>query len=173
MKRKGFTLVEILVSLCVFLIIFAGVLTTYSLSVKGTNKLEEYTYFEKLCLDIDKIYDNEGYQSLRINVFMDNSKDIPGETVTSTDNLPGTSYKNDVYYDASYQLLDDKTNSKYKLSYDYTIYQSSDGDDTTTAYSKLIISIYNLDKNYYVIEKLDYGNSNVVYIKVSEDTSNV
>ena len=160
MKRKGFTLVEILVSLAVFLTIFAGILTTYSLSVKGANKLEEYIYFEKLCLDIDKIYDNEGYESLKINIFNDT---VSSSTVTEN-NTTTITYSNEIYYDASYQISSSTDNSKYKLEYEYkeitsTSIDESSNENTSTTTSSLIISIKNYRKDYYIIENLDYGSS--------------
>lgn len=162
MKRKGFTLVEILVSLAVFLTIFAGILTTYSLSVKGANKLEEYIYFEKLCLDIDKIYDNEGYKSLKINIFNDSVQGI--ESTDEENNTTTTTYSNEIYYDASYQISSSTDNSKYKLNYEYkeiasTSIDESSSENTSTTTSSLIISIKNYRKDYYIIENLDYGSS--------------
>ena len=63
-KKKGFTLVEVLVSITIFLTVFSVVLSTYYLAQKRVYKQEETQYIENLCLDIDKIYDNEGYEGL-------------------------------------------------------------------------------------------------------------
>ena len=63
-KKKGFTLVEVLVSITIFLTVFSVILSTYYLAQKRVYKQEETQYIENLCLDIDKIYDNEGYEGL-------------------------------------------------------------------------------------------------------------
>ena len=63
-KKKGFTLVEVLVSITIFLSVFAVILSTYYLAQKRVYRQEETQYIENLCLDIDKIYDNEGYEGL-------------------------------------------------------------------------------------------------------------
>ncbi len=132
-KRDGFTLVEVLVSITVFLITFMGIISGYYLIEKRAFKQEEYQYVENICLDIDKIYDNEGYSGLvslyGFNVIEDNIS------------------SGEIYYDKDYKLC--SANYKYILSYSYKC--KSD--------VSFIISIKNDVNNYYVIKDLEYGHS--------------
>lgn len=118
--RKGFSLVEVVVALAVFIISFVAILSCYLLGVKAYQKQTEYLYFETICLDIDKVYDKEAnWQMAYFN-----------------------QEANEYYYNSSYQLVQNP--DKYTLS----VKMENDN---------LIISIYNNNDNYYVIENLNYG----------------
>ena len=84
-KRKGLTLVEVLVSITVFLTVFMGILSTYYLTQKRIAKQEEYQYLENICLDIDKVYDTEGIEGINSR-FNFNIKDENDGDLTSTTN---------------------------------------------------------------------------------------
>lgn len=98
MKRKGFTLVEVLVSLSIFVLTFGGILTSYLLSLKGAEKLEEYQYFENICLDINALYDEKGFSEVQSY-------------------LQVNSNEGNVYYDADYKLVEKE--DKYTLYFIY------------------------------------------------------
>lgn len=121
--KKGFTLVEVLVSIAVFTISMATILSCYLLSVKSTAKMKEYTYFENICLNIDEFYDDNRISDYGMNPTTD---------------------KQYIYYDSSFNKV--STIDKYTLTY----YLENED---------LIISIYNNNSNYYVIEYLNYGRS--------------
>ena len=167
MKRKGFTLIEVLVSLCVFLIVFAGVITTYSFSIRGSQKLEEYLYFEKICLDIDKVYDTQGFDAVKSNIFKLSEETKPDETTeTKNEEITLTTQKYTILYNANYELTNDTDDVKYNLICVYKITVSSEN----TSYD-LEISINNNLKNYMVIDKLDYGSPQSVKTGTKGDTS--
>ena len=120
--KKGFTLIEVLVSVGVFLLTFGVILSTYLLSVNGVHKYEEYQFFENICITIDTIYDTKKIEGVKAYF---NNKEL-------------------VYYNSSYEMVDNE--DKYSLSYTYNN-------------ENLIVSIKNNEKNYFVIEDLDYGVS--------------
>ena len=122
--KKGFTLIEVLVSVGVFLLTFGVILSTYLLSVNGVHKYEEYQFFENICITIDTIYDTKKIDGVKAYF---NNKEL-------------------VYYNSSYEMVDNE--DKYSLFYTF--------DDV------LIVSIKNNEKNYFVIENLDYGVSKVL-----------
>ena len=113
MKRKGFTLVEVLVSLSIFVITFGGVITSYFLSIRGAEKLEEYQYFENICLDINTIYDQNGF--IEVKKYLNVSEDI-GE----------------VFYNENYIQVEEQ--DKYTLSY---IYNSAEKELTISIYNNV------------------------------------
>ncbi|CDC42226.1 unknown [Firmicutes bacterium CAG:449] len=119
--KKGFTLIEVLVSVGVFLLTFGVILSTYLLSVNSVHKYEEYQFFENICITIDTIYDTKKIDGVKAYF---NNKEL-------------------VYYNSSYEMVDNE--DKYSLSYTYN--------------DILIVSIKNNEKNYFVIENLDYGVS--------------
>ncbi len=119
--KKGFSLVEVVVALAVFVVSLVAILSCYFLGVKAYQKQTEYLYFETICLDIDKVYDKE--EDWQVLYF--------GQE------------KSEYYYNSDYQLVE--TEDKYTLSVI--------NDDN----NNLIISIYNNNDNYFVIENLNYG----------------
>lgn len=119
--KKGFSLVEVVVALAVFVVSLVAILSCYFLGVKAYQKQTEYLYFETICLDIDKVYDKE--EDWQVLYF--------GQE------------KFEYYYNSDYQLVE--TEDKYTLSVI--------NDDN----NNLIISIYNNNDNYFVIENLNYG----------------
>ena len=165
MKRKGFTLIEVLVSLSVFLIVFAGVITTYSFSIKGSQKLEEYIYFEKICLNIDKVYDAQGFDTVKSNIFKLSEETKPETAETINEGITLTTEKYTILYNANYEVTNNTNDAKYNLNYIYKITVSSEN----TSYD-LEISIYNNSKNYTVIGKLDYGSPQFVKTGTKGDT---
>lgn len=95
--KKGFSLVEVLVALSIFVISFVVILSTYLLATKGYQKEKEYLYFESICYDIDYYYDNQSDWSTYF----------------------GSGYENDfgkVFYDSDFKIVDE-INAKYELSY--------------------------------------------------------
>lgn len=99
MKKKGSTLVEVLVSLVIVSIIFASCLTTYLLTIKAQSKQKEYLHFETICQDIDKYSDR--YKKDWNIYYFDNTN-------------------NKQYYDNNFNLVDTNQEYKYELSFYYT-----------------------------------------------------
>jgi len=133
-KKEGFTLVEVLVSMTIFLIVFISIIASITIVINRVGRYEEYEYLENICLDIDKIYDNEGYEGL-VKYY-------------SFESLDDDSSSGELYIDSSYEF----TNSDYKyiLSYKYT----KEDDDVS-----FVISLKNDKNDYYIIENLEYGHS--------------
>lgn len=124
MKKKGFTLVEIVVSIALFSVMVGAIFSCYFLARNANIKHKEYLYFENICLEIDYYYDKYG-------------KDWEN-------NFYKNDHANDIYYyDNNYKQVEEL--SKYELSFKYN------------EKDEMILSIKNLDKNYYVIENLNYG----------------
>ena len=84
--KKGFTLIEVLVSVGVFLLTFGVILSTYLLSVNGVHKYEEYQFFENICITIDTIYDTKKIDGVKAYF---NNKEL-------------------VYYNSSYEMVDNE-----------------------------------------------------------------
>ena len=133
-KKEGFTLVEVLVSMTIFLIVFISIIASITIVINRVGRYEEYEYLENICLDIDKIYDNEGYEGL-VRYY-------------SFESLVDDSSSGELYIDSTYKFS--KSDYKYILSYKYT----KDESDVS-----FIISIKNDKNNYYIIENLEYGHS--------------
>lgn len=130
--KKGETLVEILVAIAVFLIIFAG-LVTCLLSLSNLNRRQQaYVYFENICRSIDQYIDVAG-----------ESWDIAYWGISNSDASeaePAT-----VYYDENYAVCQPDEQPRFRLEYHY---------DSENA---LIVSVQDIVKGYEVISGLNYG----------------
>lgn len=58
--KKGLTLVEVLVSITLFVISFATCISIYFISLKQETRQKEYLAFENICLEIDAYSDKYG-----------------------------------------------------------------------------------------------------------------
>lgn len=99
-NKKGTTLVEVVVSIAVFLIVFGGLVTSYFALNKMVLKQKEFVYFEAVCLDIHEysnVYKKE-WDKYYFNLDMAESNSV-------------------IYYDGNFNIT--KNISKYKLSYQY------------------------------------------------------
>lgn len=131
--KKGLTLVEVLVSISVFVISFATCITVYFTVVKQETRQDEYLAFENVCLEIDKYSDTYG-SNWNIEYF-GNDKDIQ-------------------YYDEKFTLLTGDINIddiKYQLEFDYIENQ----DDVL----ELIVNIYEVESGRFIIKDLNYGGA--------------
>ncbi len=177
-KKKGLTLVEVLVSITVFLTLFMGILSTYYLAEKRIAKVEEYQYLENICLDIDKVYDTEGYDGLARRYNFSNpdigAKGDPEGEITKDEcesedytRNPDSSKENTTSSESSYKVSEEQTDesgqtyktktitneityTNYYVSYDKTI-------TTTKKYYHLTIEnkeLY-LDSNYNFVTSSD------------------
>lgn len=96
--KKGFTLVEVLVSIFVFSLILVVTLSTYLLSVTFEKRQSEYIYFETICLDINK-YSDIYKKEWNIHYFNNDS--------------------NEQYYDVNFNYVGLRAD-KYKLAFHYS-----------------------------------------------------
>lgn len=131
--KKGLTLVEVLVSISVFVISFATCITVYFTVIKQETRQDEYLAFENVCLEIDKYSDTYG-SNWNIEYF-GNDKDIQ-------------------YYDEKFTLLTGDINIddiKYQLEFDYVENQ----DDVL----ELIVNIYEVESGRFIIKDLNYGGA--------------
>lgn len=96
MKKRGFTLVEVLTSMFIFTLIFAVCLSTYLISVRLEQRQSEYLFFESVCLDINE-YSNAYKKEWNIYYFGNES--------------------HVQYYDSAYILVAEE--DKYQLSFSY------------------------------------------------------
>lgn len=173
-KRKGLTLVEVLVSITVFLTVFMGILSTYYLTQKRIAKQEEYQYLENICLDIDKIYDAEGIEGINsrfnFNIKDENDGDlestindcededkIPEDYTKDDETQSQSEYVIEVVTDSENKETDEKTR-KYTITY-LTKYSYESIDKkivTTTQKMKNNSSGYlYLDSNYKFVKETE------------------
>lgn len=134
--KKGLTLVEVLVSISIFVISFATCITVYFTVIKQETRQDEYLAFENVCLEIDKYSDTYG-SNWNIEYF-GNDKDIQ-------------------YYDEKFTLLTGDINVddiKYHLEFDYVENQ----DDVL----ELIVNIYEVESGRFIIKDLNYGGARYV-----------
>lgn len=96
MKKRGFTLVEVLVSMFVFTLAFGVAVSTYLVSLNLEQKQTAYLFFESVCLDINQYSDRFGREWNREYFGNDNSTQ---------------------YYDSSFALIE--AEGKYELSFFY------------------------------------------------------
>lgn len=131
--KKGLTLVEVLVSISIFVISFATCITVYFTVIKQETRQDEYLAFENVCLEIDKYSDTYG-SNWNIEYF-GNDRDIQ-------------------YYDENFTLLTGDINIddiKYQLEFDYIENQ----DDVL----ELIVNIYEVESGRFIIKDLNYGGA--------------
>ena len=96
--KKGFTLVEVLVSIFIFSLVLVTTLSTYLLSISFEKRQSEYMYFETICLDINK-YSDVYKREWNLYYFNNDS--------------------NVQYYDINFNYVGTTIN-KYKLAFFYT-----------------------------------------------------
>lgn len=96
--KKGFTLVEVLVSIFIFSLVLVTTLSTYLLSISFEKRQSEYIYFETICLDINK-YSDVYKREWNLYYFNNDS--------------------NVQYYDINFNYVGTIIN-KYKLAFFYT-----------------------------------------------------
>lgn len=97
--KKGFTLVEVLVSIFIFSLVLVTTLSTYLLSISFEKRQSEYIYFETICLDINK-YSDVYKREWNLYYFNNDS--------------------NVQYYDINFNYVGTTIN-KYKLAFFYTV----------------------------------------------------
>ena len=133
-KTKGLTLVEVMVALAVFTIVFLGFTASYVLITKLGLKHEEFVYFEQVCKDIDAY----SYQYKDADTAWD-------ANYFGDDYIHLVDGKYVVNYNDRFEKV--KEENRYKIEYYY--------DDQ----GQLIVSVYNVEMEYTVIENLNYGAS--------------
>ncbi len=100
--KKAMTLVEVLVALTIFLLIFTLTLSIYASISIISKRQKQYTYFESICLDIDKYYDSYDKQW---DIYYYNHNAEFGTVI---------------YYSSSYQVSQN-SDARYELEYKYDI----------------------------------------------------
>lgn len=130
--KKGETLVEVLISIAVFLIIFAGLITCI-LGMSNLNRRQlSYVYFENICRNIDFYVDAEAKNWDSVYFGVSNpTADEENRAI--------------IYYNDNFAVCQENEQRRYQLEY----YYDSNGD--------LIISVQDIVKDYAVISALNYG----------------
>ena len=100
MRRKAFTLVEVMVALAVFAIVIVGVTTTVIFVTRMEKRSEYFSHFETICLDIDKYSDEYG-REWDLHYYGEKKDE-------------GT-----IYYSSSYGIVPTQVESKFTLTYSY------------------------------------------------------
>ena len=135
-KKKGTTLVEVLVAIAVFSIISAAMLSSLLILRKTSARQEEYLRFEMICSDIAFYGDEYG-------------RDWDKEYYS----LPASQNEGKVYYDHDFELS--TTDKIYCLSYSYL-------DTNSDGYPELIVTIRHVESGRFIIENLNYGGGRYV-----------
>ncbi len=131
--KKGFSLVEVLVSMTIFIISFASCISIYFITLKYNTRQEEYLAFENICYEIDKYSDR--YNSQWNIEYFGNDANVQ-------------------YYDENYLHLGNESDInaiKYQLVF---YYEENDKNEF-----ELIIDISEKDTGRFVIKSLNYGGA--------------
>lgn len=131
--KKGLTLVEVLVSITVFIISFATCITVYFTVVKHEQKQEEYLAFENICLEIDKYSDT--YKSNWNVEYFGNENNVQ--------------YYNEKYFHLTGDFKVDDI--KYQLTFEYV--------ENDNQVFELIIDIFEVESGRFIIKDLNYGGA--------------
>ena len=132
MKRKGYTLVEVIVAFAIFAIVLTGVSATFTFTSKMETRNGYFIHFEAICADID--LDSDEYQREWDTYYYG----IHGDDGT-------------IYYSSDYQVVGGESAAKFVLTYSY------DSDDqlivnvTEKNNNQVIIRDLNYGGNRYVV----------------------
>lgn len=130
-KKKGTTLVEVLVAIAVFSIISVAMFSSLLIIRRSVARQEEYLHFEMICSDI-AFYGDEYKRGWDVEYF----------------SLPFSQNEGQIYYDRDFNVS--ATEQVYCLSYSYA-------DTDSDGYSELIISIQHVESERFIIKNLNYG----------------
>ena len=100
MKRKGYTLVEVIVAFAIFAIVLAGITSTFAFTSKMQTLSDCYVHFETICLDIDTYSTTYG-RNWDLHYY--------GAQLDSAT----------IYYNDKYEVTASEENARYSLSYEY------------------------------------------------------
>lgn len=100
MKRKGYTLVEVIVAFAIFAIVLAGITSTFAFTSKMQTLSDCYVHFETICLDIDTYSTTYGRSW---------DEHYYGERTDGTT----------IYYTDKYEVTASEEDARYSLSYEY------------------------------------------------------
>ena len=135
-KKKGTTLVEVLVSIAVFSIISVAMFSSLLVMRKTSARQEEYLRFEMICTDI-AFYGDVHKRNWDKEYF----------------SLSESREEGEIYFGYDFSLSE--TDKIYCLSYSYF-------DTNSDGYKELIISIYHVESGRVIIEDLNYGGGRYV-----------
>ena len=135
-KKKGTTLVEVLVSIAVFSIISVAMFSSLLVMRKTSARQEEYLRFEMICTDI-AFYGDVHKRNWDKEYF----------------SLSESREEGEIYFGYNFSLSE--TDKIYCLSYSYF-------DTNSDGYKELIISIYHVESGRVIIEDLNYGGGRYV-----------
>ena len=130
--KKGETLVEVMVSIAVFVVMLIGI-TTCLLSLADLNRRQQaYVYFENICRNIDH------YTEAKAKGWDQAYLDVSNPTADKD-------HQAAVYFRSDYTVCQAEDSPRFSLEYYY-----NDQDE-------LIITVRDIDKGYVVISELNYG----------------
>lgn len=141
-KVKGATLVEVIVSMAVFLIVF-GVLVASFFSLRTmVKKQQEYLHFEAICSDIA--------------IYRDNKDKVLGDRwELLLEAYFGPHSDKTIYFGSNYDVVETKNEATYTLTYSV-----NDVNNTPDNFldNQLVISVHKTkDFSYMIVENLNLG----------------
>ena len=157
--KKGSTLVEVMVALAVLAIVSASLVAGY-LSINNVQlRQKEYLYFEGVCLDVDKLYDEYGVGADGMawaNVYFP-AGTINAEGVQNGEGVVPNPDKWFVYYTQDFVpcMASDEQQIVYKVEFWY----EKDGQRTNVFDSScsLVVHIIHNGNSRVVVDTLNYG----------------
>ncbi len=135
-KKKGTTLVEVLVAIAVFAIISVAMFSSLLVMRKTSARQEEYLRFEMICTDI--AFYGDVYQRNWDKEYF---------------SLPASQDEGQIYF--GYDFAVSETDRIYCLSYSYL-------DTNSDGYKELVVSIRHVESGRTIIEDLNYGGGRYV-----------
>ncbi len=158
--KKGSTLVEVMVALAVLAIVSASLVAGYMSIDNVQLRQKEYLYFEGVCLDVDKFYDEYGVGADGMawaNVYFPNGV-INAEGVQDEDGVVENADKWFVYYTQGFVPCTslDELQIVYKVEFWY----EKDGVRVVPATdANLVVHIIHNGNSRIVVDTLNYGTS--------------
>lgn len=131
MKKRAFTLVEVIVAIAILAIALVGIGTTFRFTTKMETINDYYIHFESICIDID--------------TYLSKYKNITDDEWDK--HYFGTHYEEGatIYYSSDYHVVSDASQAKFVL-----VYGLNEDDE-------LIVNVKEKDSNRVIIRDLNYG----------------
>lgn len=164
--KKGEMLIETVVAMAVFLIMATVFFSVYKSFSYASKREAAYIFFESECMSIDSYYDSLGINHQTGDDYW--AEDFFGDfyhraTAYEQDELNSSVGATGTAYQIGYQKYNANFEKVYydNPDYKYTLIFRYSGDG-------MIVNVEDKEDGYYVIQDLDYGQSEADYIKDSK-----